>query len=324
MDIKYIVFRSRSEYGWVSHLELNDYDDVLLDKDIHNKFLFHLNRFCTAAKINKYISIPFQSFWFKYYIDESSLRPEEEYIFLFEEGSRPYLIKEYLLYLKRKYFKSHIVFAAFNSSFQYPQNRLEFIEKYYDYITSFDRKDCLSRGWGLYTGIYSRIKVFSTNGNYDSDVFFVGVDKGRLSILYDIYDRLTSAGLICDFYVTGVKEGDIRKGYNIHFNEWMKYEDVLKKCSRTRCLLEVLQPGQDGETYRQGEAVAYGIKLLTNYQNVIKERYYNPKQISVFSSAEDIDVSFIKEEYTPQAFPYNGCLSPYKRLQWLSEQLRNK
>jgi hypothetical protein len=113
-------------------------------------------------------------------------------------------------------------------------------------------------------------------------------------------------------------------GYNIHFNEWMNYDEVLNKCSRTRCLLEVLQPGQDGETYRQGEAVAYGIKLLTNYQNVIKERYYNPKQISVFSSAEDIDIAFIKEKYSRHAFPYNGCLSPYKRLQWLSEQLCKK
>lgn len=321
MDIKYIVYRQKAEYGWISHLELSKHQDVLLDRNISNKFLFFLNNFCTSARVNKHIKIPFQSVWYNSYIDESRLDPSKEYIFMFEEGSRPYLIEGYLKYLKKKYRKSHLVFAAFNSVVQYSKERLDFFETNYDFITSFDRGDCEKRGWGLYTGIYSKLENINPDGHYESDVFFVGKDKGRLPLLYEIYDKLTEAGLKCDFYITNVKPEDIRKDTTIHFNEWVDYIEVVKKCCKTRCLLDVLQPGQDGETYRQGEAVAYGIKLLSNFQNMYKERYYNPQQMQIFRTVDDIDVEFIKGDYTPSTFPYNGCLEPYKRLEWLEKQL---
>lgn len=321
MEIKYIVFRQKAEYGWISHLELKDHEDVLLDRDIPNKFLHLINDFCTSAKVNKYIRIPFQRIWYKYYLDEKLLDPNKEYIFMFEDGSRPYLIAGYLKYLKRKYPKGHLVFASFNSSFRYPPKRLAFFESHYDYITSFDRKDCKERGWGLYTGIYSKLNDIQPTGEYDSDVYFAGADKGRLPLLHEIYDRLTAVGIKCDFYVTGVKPEDMRKDTNIHYNEWVDYIEVVKKCCRTRCLLDIIQPGQDGETYRQGEAVAYGIKLISNFQNMDKERYFNPKQMQIFKTAEDINIDFIKGDYSPNSYPYNGCLAPYKRLLWLKEQL---
>ncbi len=323
MRIKYVVFRQKAEYGWISHLELRNHPDVLLDRDIKNKLLFSINRFWSSAKVNEQIKIPFQFIWYKCYLDESKLSRDDEIIFMFEDGSRPCFIGGYLRYLKRRYPKSKLCFASFNCSFAYPPKRLKFIEDNYDFITSFDRKDCEKRGWGWYSGIYSKIDDINPDGNYESDVYFAGADKGRLPLLYDIYDRLTAAGLNCDFYITGVKPEDMRKDTNIHFNEWVDYIEVVKKCCKTRCLLDVIQPGQDGETYRQGEAVAYGIKLLSNYQNMDKERYYNPKQMQIFMTAEDINIDFIKEEYKHTDFPYNGCLAPYKRLQWIETCLKN-
>lgn len=322
MDIKYVVFRQKAEYGWISHLELKDHPDVLLDRDIKNRFLYKVNEFCSAARVNRIIRIPFQSVWYKAYLDESRLSPQDEIIFLFEDGSRPCFIGGYLKYLRKKYPKSHICFASFNCSFAYPPKTLKFIEENYDFITSFDRKDCKERGWGWYSGIYSKIDDINPDGNYESDVYFAGADKGRLPLLYDIYDRLTAAGLNCDFYITGVKPEDIRKDTNIHFNVWVDYIEVVKKCCKTRCLLDVIQPGQDGETYRQGEAVAYGIKLISNFKNMDRERYFNPRQMRIFNKAEDIDINFIKEDYSSEDFPYNGSLAPYRRLQWLEKTLK--
>lgn len=324
MKISFVVFRQKAEYGWISHLELKKHEDVLLDRDIKNKFLYILNNFHTAARVNRKVSLPFQSIWYKSYLDEDKLSPNDEIIFMFEDGSRPCFIRGYLKYLKSKYPKSHLCFASFNCSFAYPPERLKFIEENYDFITSFDRKDCEMRGWGWYSGIYSKLDNYAPTGVYESDVYFAGADKGRLPLVYDVYDKLTAAGLKCDFYVTGVKDKDIRKGYDIHFNEWVRYEEVVAKCCKTRCLLDIIQPGQDGETYRQGEAVAYGVKLLTNYQNVVSERYYNPNQMRVFHSANDIDIDFIKEEYSPESFPYDGCLAPYNRLLWLKKKLCNQ
>ena len=98
MNIKYIVFKQKAEYGWISHLELNSHPDVLLDRAITNRLLFKINDFCTSTRVNEIIKIPFQSLWYGTYLDESKLNPSDEYIFMFEEGSRPCLIGGYLDY----------------------------------------------------------------------------------------------------------------------------------------------------------------------------------------------------------------------------------
>lgn len=40
----------------------------------------------------------------------------------------------------------------------------------------------------------------------NSDVFFVGANKGRLRLLLSIYDKLSNAGLKCDFFICGVEK----------------------------------------------------------------------------------------------------------------------
>ncbi len=316
---KYVVFRQKAEYGWISHKDLYRRQDVMLDKSLKNPVLSFLNNIHTSAKANKYFELPFQSVWYNCYLDENKLNPSDKIIFMFEDGSRNAFNPGYIHYLRSKYKNGYFVFAAFNSSFRYPKRRLDIIESTYDLVTSFDRKDCKERGWFLYTGVYSTLDHMRPAGHYDSDVYFAGADKGRLPIIYEIYERLTRAGLRCDFTVTGVKEADIDKCTGIKFNEWTKYEDVVRKVCSTRCLLDIIQPGQDGETYRQGEAVAYGIKLITNYQNIVLERYYNPKQMRIIKNAEDIDIDFITNSYTSADFPYNGCLDPYLRLEALNQ-----
>lgn len=321
LDIRYVVFRQKGSYGWVQNLELKEHGDVMVNKEIKGRVLNEVHRFHTAAKTNKYFQIPFQMLWFKYYLDEEKLDPKNKLIFLFEDGSVASYNPKYLSYIRCNYPKAYLVFAAFNSSFRYSKKKLRFIEDNYDYITSFDRKDCLNRGWGFYSGIYSKLSDLEPDGEYESDLYFVGADKGRLPLIYEVYDRMTALGLKCDFTVTGVKAQDIRSDTNITFNKWTDYKKVLKKACKARCLVDILQPGQDGATYRQNEAVVYGIKLITNYQNVYQERYYNPKQMQIFTKADDIDVSFIKDNYSHEDFPYNGCLAPYNRLLWLRDQL---
>lgn len=323
MKIKYIVFRRKNQYGWVSYLELKQHSDVLLDRDIECRFLRFINRIHSAVRINKYFTLPFQSIWFKYYLDESMLSTSDTFLFVFEEGSRPYLIKPYLEYIKKKYCNSYLVYVALNSAFTYPIKRIAFFEKYYDVITSFDMKDCKDRGWLYYGTTYSRIDSLINKGKEcDCDVFFVGVNKGRIQLLHDIYYKLIEAGLKCDFYITEVEDSDIIKNNGIHYNIRLDYMDVVKKCLRSRCLLEVIQEGQEGETYRQCEAVVYGIKLLTNFRGIKKKSFYNPQQMSVFTNPDDIDINFVIEEYSHCSFPYDGCLSPYKRLCWLESKMK--
>lgn len=317
--IKYVVFRQKAEYGWISHKDLYNHDDVMLDKSFSNPFIAAINNAHTSAKANQYFQLPLQNIWYGCYLDETKLNSEDELIFMFEDGSRNAFNPGYIRYLRKKYKKAHFVFASFNSSFRYPQRRLELIESTYDLVTSFDRKDCRERGWFLHTGIYSKLDHIKPDGNYESDIYFAGADKGRLPLVYEIYKKLSGAGLKCDFVVTGVKESEFEKYPGIKFNEWLKYEDVVRKVCKTRCLLDIIQPGQDGETYRQGEAVAYGIKLITNYKNMTLERYYNSEQMKIINSADDIDIDFILQPYSSNDFPYNGCLDPYLRLSRLRE-----
>ncbi len=213
--IKYVVFRQKAEYGWISHKDLYHRQDVMLDKSLKKPFLSYLNNIHTSAKANKYFELPFQSVWYNCYLDENKLNSSDKIIFMFEDGSRNAFNPGYIHYLRKKYKNAYFVFAAFNSSFRYPKRRLQIIESTYDLVTSFDRKDCTDRGWFLYTGVYSRLDYMRPTGRYESDVYFAGADKGRLSMIYEIYERLTRAGLKCDFTVTGVKESDIDKSTGI-------------------------------------------------------------------------------------------------------------
>jgi hypothetical protein len=321
MDSLFVVFRKQSDYAGVETDELQNYCNVLFDKKINNRILSMLNRLHTAIRTNRHFRIPLQKIWFRYYLDRERIKKSEEVYFLFTEGTRMGYSPEYLTYIHKEYPNAKLVFAFTNPTKKINSKYIGLIKKHYDLILSFDLADCEEYGWTFYSGVYSKRNDLDLSGIKESDVFFVGTNKGRIDAVHEIFDLLTGHGLKCDFHVMDVENSKIRDDNPIHYNKRLSYEDVLKRVCKTKCILEILQENQKGSSLRVMEAIAYGKKLLTNNQIIKQERFYNGNQMFVFDKPSDIDIRFLLNNV--ESFEYDGSLSPYRRLLFIQDYFRN-
>ena len=169
-------------------------------------------------------------------------------------------------------------------------------EDCYEAIITFNEKDALTHGLLLCEHQPYRLPIYKSENLATSDVFFIGSDKGRLPKLISIYEKLSMAGLKCDFYIIGVPEDKQLYKDAIAYNKKISYEEVLQHVYATKCVLEVLQGNETYISIRTLEALQYHKKLLTENKKIKSYNFYDPQLIQVFSESGDIDISFIKKD----------------------------
>lgn len=291
----FVIFRNMNEYLRIP-FEGYQREDVLMDKDLKNHILKFLLNYHTSIKLNRRINIPFKQIWYPYYLDYEKINKDDDIYFVFFEGSRVSMQRDYLLFLRNKYRKAKFIYRFVNPVNTVNLWALEFVYMNYDLIISMDREDCDKYHW-LYVSNTYNVKTKQGCQEEEIDVFFVGSNKGRLEQLLKIYQYLTNKGMKCAFFITDVKKSERVSGYKgIHYIKKMKYEENLQYIRKSKCLLEVVQKGQAGSTLRPFEAIVYGKKLLTNDRNIISQEYFDDKNMLYFKSVEDIDIKFIKQE----------------------------
>lgn len=314
------MFLVKSTFMDATYSEIYENTDVLIYRELKNRFLNQIRNIHTSIKLNQYFTIPFQSVWKHTFFDEKKLAKDEECIFLFEEGNKQAYNKAYLTYIRYKYKKAKLCFLFWNPSNYLKSKYIDFVNNTYDLIISFDTQDCKKYGWVHYSGIYSKPNNYVSNNNPKYDIFFVGHNKGRLEKLRALYNRFIENGLNCDFYISKVQQDECLQD-GIHYNEYLSYEDVIKHIQNSKAILEVLQEGQHGSTLRPMEALVYERLLLTNNKEVKDERYYYDKQFYIFDDIEKIDIREIAELCeSNDTFTYKGNLSPRIFLKFLEER----
>ena len=144
-----------------------------------------------------------------------------------------------------------------------------------------------------------------------SDVFFVGGLKGgRTELIYNLYSRLSSKGIKCDFYLMPIDNKDVKQLPGIfYYNGWRSYGEILQHTQKAKCIIEIVQDGQSGATLRYFEAVSMNKKLLTNNPHIVNFPFYNSKWMKVFTSLDDIDIDWLNHD-EPVDYNYNGEFSP--------------
>lgn len=255
-----------------------------------------------------FIHIPFFIFhWlyrFKNICSYTSL-----YIILYEKSHFSINIS-FLNYLKGLHPNVKIVFI-FTNTFSSKENikELSFVDSHrsvFDVIITFNEVDAKSYGFTFFDQVCSPSNIFGKSIS-KSDIYFCGFDKGRKELIGQIEKKMKSCGVICDF--------------NIPTNdEWIPYDVILSKLGSTNCVLEVLEDtNQSGSTLRSVEAIANKKKLLTNNAYIKTKKYYNSKQISYFSSIDDIDIPFVKECIKDSDCVDPKIVSPKGLLDFLEE-----
>lgn len=114
------------------------------------------------------------------------------------------------------------------------------------------------------------------------DVYFLGIDKGRLPALQSLQAELEGAGLTTHFHVIADKRKHYRDEQRAWLSpRWLPYAENLRRVRESRALLELLQTDQSGPTIRSMEAAFLNKKLITNNRALRDTALYHPSRIFI-------------------------------------------
>ena len=261
-----------------------------------------------AEPLNRYFELPFKRIWFRKVVDESKFDKEDEIFFILYESFHMSYSRKLIKHYKKKYKNAKFAFFFTNPVGEYNSRRLSKIRDLLDAVYAFNKEDVERYGY-KFMGAQPFQLPHQGDLEPETDLFFIGADKGRLPILLSLYERMTSLGAICDFWITEVPEEKQKYADSIHYNQRMSYEEVLRHDAKTRCIVEVLQDEKSYTSIRTLEAIQYHKKVLTMSESVKGTCFYNPQIIQVFHSAEDVSLDFIRQKVDESQFDLEDTCS---------------
>lgn len=139
-------------------------------------------------------------------------------------------------------------------------------------IWSFSKDDCVRYGL-RYNSTYYFMHPGDCADGADTDLFFVGADKGRYHRLMKMKSAAESVGLKTDFRIIKDKTSLKKDGYT----DRIPYSQVIECVKKAKAIVELLQEGQSGLSLRAMESLFFKKKLITDNIGLINEYY--PKDI---------------------------------------------
>ena len=192
---KFVLLTGEDEYeNYILESVLND-PYVIGRKLFKTSLQKKIFRIHNAWPLNKKIELPFKFIWYSSVLDEKKIDKRERVYFILYESFHLSFSKKYLTYLKRKYENSKFCFVFHNTVNLYNINKLDKVRKYYDEVITFYADDAENHGFTKLDIFPYQLPVEMTKKGEESDVFFIGSDKGRLPKLINIYEKLKEEGL---------------------------------------------------------------------------------------------------------------------------------
>lgn len=161
---------------------------------------------------------------------------------------------------------------------------------------------------------------FTNNENRKSkqtDVLFVGTDKGRKTYVKELEHLLTNERIKCDFRVVD----NFKSLFTTDYSREVSYLDLCNLICNAKVLLDVVQEGQYGLTLRIMEAILFGKKVITTNQYLAKDED--------FSSNENIyildkyNLKGLKSFILKPIVPYNENLKQkYSFYSWIERLIK--
>ena len=234
--------------------------------------LWLLYKLHQSPKINKKIPLPFRSVWNGCFLEKRirrSLCKQDNIVFIFSGRSYKYAKCRLLKYLRRKFPNSCFLYVFSDKVELYyredPLFSLEKLHSYFDFVLSYNDEDVEK-----YSLIKEPLKPydFSDVENDEAipqtDMFFVGKEKGRYADIISIFEKAKSRGLKCDFTILEVPlDQRLYKG-EIEYEKRIPYVEMLKRERRAKSILNIMQSGTSGITLRDYEAFGMNKILITN------------------------------------------------------------
>ena len=281
------------------------------------RFLFSAH---SSPALSQKVKLPFKKLWYPLYF-KNDFKERKPLCFLLLNVHLP---SSYLDYLKQRYPDCKIVLLH-RDLLKVCQRLAPWLltNKNIDLEMSFDKGEAEKYGFPHFNEFESKIDIPILD-TPECDVYFAGKAKDRLPILLDIFKRLTSFGLICKYYLTGVPKDQQVALPGIEYSDrFMTYREMVYHTINANYVLEINQAGADGYTSRFLEAVMYNKKLITNNAFIRQSEFYDPSKILIIEKAEDIQKSFF-ESGPSVDYKYDGEFSPLRMVERVEEELIKK
>jgi len=170
-------------------------------------------------------------------------------------------------------------------------------------VFTFDGGDALRYGFHSINQVYRNpnFDMHETSDLSQVDVFYIGVDKHRTSILECLKEEFDKEDISYNIYIKKDKHSVVSpKLTSCYVDKLIPYEETLAMVSRSKCILEILQKRQAGMTLRTLEAVFLNKKLITNSKDIVNTPIYSPNNIYVIGNDEPRSIKeFLETPMTP-------------------------
>lgn len=264
-----------------------------------------------AWPFNKHFELPFKGYWFHKYV--KAIPEDVNYIVMAESFHLSYS-KSFFKHLRKRFPSVKLCFVFSNPVGEYNLEKVRAMQDYYDMIITFAKDDAVKYGYQYCDVLPYRLPDLEKDVELESDIFYVGKEKGRLDQIISLYERAVRLGLKCKFYIVEVPEEKQLYADDIIYNHPIPYNEVLYHVQRTRCILELLQDGCNYISIKTVEALHYRKKLLTNNQSVENIKLYNDLYIRVVKKIDDLDKAFITREIANDIFDTSYLIESFNPL----------
>jgi hypothetical protein len=321
-----IVCLEDSDFWEICFSDILDMDNVELTtpqkrwSGIKSRFAEKLCRFHHSWRVNSIINLPLKGLWDKYdFVCNVEVGVKR---WLFTDTSVRGYDRSALKKLREKHIKLHLLFLNPMISSRETEYALQLVkEDYFDLVYTVDKDDASEYGFNFTNAVYSKRNI--TNNHHCSNwkVSYVGAAKNRLPELHAIaaiFEQMKSI-----FYINGVKREERCPLSNVIYNHAMDYAEVLRVVDMSDCIVEVLQKGQRGFTFRTYETICYNKKLITNNVDIKECEFYNPRYIKIYSEIDDELIDFIENNTMPD-YQYDGRYSPVNLYNDILRRERNE
>lgn len=206
---------------------------------------------------------------------------------------------------------SRLVLYLWNPMLIYSADVIKQISSRWE-IWTFDPKDAQTYGF-KYAGqfLYDNYLPDYKDTEFDSDLFFIGINKGRFKFLRELeYKCLKDYNIRPHFIYVDKFRSILSKSYS----GWISYKVMLLMAAKSKAILELNQSEQTGLTLRALEALLMGKKLVTNNTQIKHYKFAKHANIYILNNDMDSLAHFLNQ---PIINVESVDISQYRFKSWL-------
>ena len=287
--MKIVIFKSKYAYCDFMCEDLSSLEDIIVIEpvDLRKKpFTRFYLKMLSQLNTGKY----YEEF-LKTYL-RSAIHSDEEVCFVSFDSS-PTAQIDFSSIIKQKYPKSKSALIVYNCIENNDKKAQNYTNRF-DMVFTFDPYDADKYGWVHFLGLMPTNRSNQIY-NKDYDVTFIGNDKGRYSLIKEIYKEVSERGYNCFFYVISqIAHLDDIDDKLLH-KEMMSFSDLIDIEKRSKCVLDItsVKNNKQGLSLRILEGIYSNSKIITNNAysqeiDIVKDNSLYFRSISDFSNIDSL------------------------------------